>query len=206
MCGISLVVIRKQIPDFVQNSSKICTQDERLNTLIRCERKPNSHQPERSTSYLRSWNKKVFEIVLLENSPTKSNIFCYRTYLPITCSTQKICDSFVSHRRKSGLLCISQCRNKFEFEFFTEFYNKVINQSKELHRWACRMEGEGIEPNTYSWSSCYMGRKSRQYTLFQQSVQSRLSVYTDWISCMYLVQYPRLPFCGFIYLQLQMHI
>ena len=28
------------------------------------------------------------------------------------------------------------------------------------------------------------------------------SPYTDWISCMYLAQYPRLPFCGLFYIQL----
>ena len=41
-----------------------------------------------------------------------------------------------------------------------------------------------------------MGRKSRQYTLFQYIVQAQLSAHTDWISCMYLGQYPRLPFLG----------
>ena len=47
-----------------------------------------------------------------------------------------------------------------------------------------------------------MGSKSRQYTMFQYSVQAGLSVFTDGISCMYLAQYPRLPFCGLIYIQL----
>ena len=47
-----------------------------------------------------------------------------------------------------------------------------------------------------------MGRKSCQYTLFQYSVQARLSVQTDCISCMYLAHYPRPPFCGLIYIQL----
>ena len=28
-----------------------------------------------------------------------------------------------------------------------------------------------------------MGRKSRQYTIFQECVQARLSSHTDWISC-----------------------
>ena len=50
-----------------------------------------------------------------------------------------------------------------------------------------------------------MGRKSRQYTIFQYSVLARLSVHSDWISCMYLAQYPCLPFWGLIYVQL-MHL
>ena len=44
-----------------------------------------------------------------------------------------------------------------------------------------------------------MGRKSCQYTLFKYSVQAQLSAYTDWISCMHLVQFPWLLFCGHIY-------
>ena len=32
------------------------------------------------------------------------------------------------------------------------------------------------------------------------SVLARLSAHTDWISCMYLAQYPRLQFCGNIYI------
>jgi len=43
-----------------------------------------------------------------------------------------------------------------------------------------------------------MRRKSRQYAIFQYSVNARLSVHTGWISCMYSVKFPRLPFCGLI--------
>ena len=43
------------------------------------------------------------------------------------------------------------------------------------------MQADGIEANTY--------------TIFQYSVQARLSARTDWISCMYLPQFHRLPFC-----------
>ena len=35
----------------------------------------------------------------------------------------------------------------------------------------------------------------RHLTIFQHNVQARLSAHTDWISFMYLAQYPRLPFC-----------
>ena len=48
-----------------------------------------------------------------------------------------------------------------------------------------------------------MGRKSPQYTILQCSVPARLSAFTDWISSTYvLAQYPRLPFCVLIYLNL----
>ena len=30
-------------------------------------------------------------------------------------------------------------------------------------------------------------------------IRNPASAHTDWISCIYLAQYPRLPFCGFIY-------
>ena len=40
------------------------------------------------------------------------------------------------------------------------------------------------------------------YTILEYSVLARLSAHADWISCMYLAQYPRLPFCGLIYIQL----
>ena len=55
-----------------------------------------------------------------------------------------------------------------------------------VHRIGRKMENEGIEANTYSWSSRYMVKKSPQYTILQYSVQARLSVHSDWISCMYL--------------------
>ena len=60
------------------------------------------------------------------------------------------------------------------------------------------MEDEEIAPNTDSRPSQYMGRKSRQYIIFQHTVQARLSALTDGISCMLLTQYPRLPFCVLI--------
>ena len=47
-----------------------------------------------------------------------------------------------------------------------------------------------------------MGRKARQHTIVQYSVQARLSVYSDWISCMYLAELHRSPFCGLIYIHL----
>jgi len=37
-----------------------------------------------------------------------------------------------------------------------------------------------------------MGRKSRQHTIVQYIVKTRLSVHTNWISCMYLPQFPGL--------------
>ena len=46
-----------------------------------------------------------------------------------------------------------------------------------------------------------MGRKSRQCTTYIYS-SIQLSVHTDWISCIYLAQFPRLPFCGLIYIEL----
>ena len=67
------------------------------------------------------------------------------------------------------------------------------------------MEDEGIAPNTYgtySWSSRY-GQKVApvhhiSVGIVYRHVQARLSVYTDWTSCMYLAQYPRLPICVLI--------
>ena len=44
-----------------------------------------------------------------------------------------------------------------------------------------------------------MGRRSCQYTIFGHSVQARLNAHTDWISCMYLVQYPSLLFWVLFY-------
>ena len=66
------------------------------------------------------------------------------------------------------------------------------------------MKGEDIALNTvHTADPVGMGRKLPQYTIFQYSVQARLSAHTDWISCsMYLAEYPRLPFCGLIYIQL----
>jgi len=64
------------------------------------------------------------------------------------------------------------------------------------------MEDEDIAP--YTVDTAYpvgMGRKLRQYTIFQYSVQAQLSAHTDWISCMHLEQYSRLPFCVLIYLR-----
>ena len=58
------------------------------------------------------------------------------------------------------------------------------------------------------WAKCmqlvqcvptYMGRKSCLYAILEYCVQARLSAHTDWISCFYLAQYPRLPCCGVIY-------
>ena len=47
-----------------------------------------------------------------------------------------------------------------------------------------------------------MGRKSSRYTILEYSVLARLYAHSDWINCMYLAQYPRLPFCGLLYIQL----
>ena len=64
------------------------------------------------------------------------------------------------------------------------------------------MEDDGIEENINRADPVGMAGKSRQYTiLYTYSVQAQLSVYSDWISCMYLPQFPRLPFCVFIYLK-----
>ena len=60
-----------------------------------------------------------------------------------------------------------------------------------VYRWARRMEDDGIAPNTYgkySWSSRYQQKVTAVHYIgiFQYSVQAQLSVYDDWISCMYV--------------------
>ena len=51
-----------------------------------------------------------------------------------------------------------------------------------------------------------MDRKSCLYQYYyctgMYSVLARLSVLTNWINCMYLAQFPRLPFCGLLYIKL----
>ena len=47
-----------------------------------------------------------------------------------------------------------------------------------------------------------MPRKSCLYTILKYSVLARFSAHTNRISCKYLAQYPRLQFCGLIYIQL----
>ena len=56
------------------------------------------------------------------------------------------------------------------------------------------MEDEDIAPNTYTADPVSMGRQSCLYTMLEYCVLALLSTHTDWISCMYLAQYPRLPF------------
>jgi len=75
------------------------------------------------------------------------------------------------------------------------------------HRWACKMEDDGIEPNTYIHTGTAdpvaMDRKSCLCTILEYRILAWLSAHTDWISCrylpMYLALYPRLPFCRLIY-------
>ena len=57
------------------------------------------------------------------------------------------------------------------------------------------MEDELVEANPVG-----IWKKSR--VALEYSVMARLSAPTEWISCMCLAQYPRLPFCGVLYLQL----
>ena len=44
------------------------------------------------------------------------------------------------------------------------------------------------------------GQKVCTYTILEYCLLARLSAHTDWISSMYLAQYPRLPFCGLMYI------
>ena len=63
------------------------------------------------------------------------------------------------------------------------------------------MEDEDMVPNTSGEADPVgMGRKSCLFTMCTQNVLARLSAHTNWISCVYLEQYPRLPFCGLIYI------
>ena len=62
-----------------------------------------------------------------------------------------------------------------------------------------------IAPNMYRYKQLtqLVWAESRLYTpmyIFQNCVLSRLSDHIDWTSCMYLPQFPRLPFCGLIYM------
>ena len=61
------------------------------------------------------------------------------------------------------------------------------------------MEDEDIAPNTCTADPVGMGRKSCLYTALEYCVLTCLSTHTNWISCMYLAQYPRLPFCRLNY-------
>ena len=63
------------------------------------------------------------------------------------------------------------------------------------------MEDEGIVPNTYGTADPVT---SYLYTLLEYSVLARLSAHSDWISCLYLAQFPRLLFCGLIYITVQL--
>ena len=66
------------------------------------------------------------------------------------------------------------------------------------------MENENISAKYIQLiQSVGMGRKSCLYTMLEYCVLARLSAHTDWISCMYLAQYPRLPFCVLIHLYLR---
>ena len=66
------------------------------------------------------------------------------------------------------------------------------------------MEDEDITSNAYQLiQPVWAESRASVYTILESGVQARLSASgTDWISCMYLAQYPCLPFCGLIYTQL----
>ena len=66
------------------------------------------------------------------------------------------------------------------------------------------MEDEDIEPNSYIGTAdpVCMGRNLSLYTMLEYSILARRSAHIDWISCMNLAQYPRLPFCVQFYIQL----
>ena len=64
------------------------------------------------------------------------------------------------------------------------------------------MEDEGIAQNRYMFRSIWA--ESRACTLYWNILyMARISAHTNWISCMYLAQFPRLPFSGLIYIQLR---
>ena len=44
------------------------------------------------------------------------------------------------------------------------------------------------------------GRTLCLYTMLEYCVMARQSAHTDWISCMNLAQYTRLPFCALFYI------
>ena len=63
------------------------------------------------------------------------------------------------------------------------------------------MDNEGFAPN--SWSSSYGQKVVPVHALHWKFVHWRdFLPTTDWISCMYLAQFPRRPFCRLIYIQL----
>ena len=65
------------------------------------------------------------------------------------------------------------------------------------------MEDEDIAPNTvHTADPVGMDRKSCLYTILEYSGLARLSAHTNWIRCLYLAQYPRLPFCVLFCIQL----
>ena len=91
----------------------------------------------------------------------------------------------LSGGRRHLVLCQEFPRIVFVTALFFYFVSVPLDE-QIANRWARRMEDEDIAPNTFSWSSRY-GQK--------------VAPYTDWIRCMHLAQYPRLPFCGLIYIQ-----
>ena len=63
------------------------------------------------------------------------------------------------------------------------------------------MEDEGIAPNTvHTTDPIGMGRKSCLNTIliYIANILRAIFTHTDWISCIDLAQFPRLPFCGLI--------
>ena len=68
------------------------------------------------------------------------------------------------------------------------------------------MEDEDFAPNTYTADQVGMGRKSAQYTIFQYTAllqeQHSAHIATGSAVPMQFAQYPHLPFCVLIYLNL----
>ena len=60
------------------------------------------------------------------------------------------------------------------------------------------MDDEDIAPYTYLQLIQSVWAESLCWNI--HIVLARLSANTDWISCMYLAQYPRLPFCVLFYI------
>jgi len=69
------------------------------------------------------------------------------------------------------------------------------------------MEDEDIAPNTYVQliQSVYGQKVMPVQLYFRPGIKlywRGFLSHTDWISCMYLPQYPRLPFCVLFFIQL----
>jgi len=64
------------------------------------------------------------------------------------------------------------------------------------------MEDEDIASNTYVQLIQSIWAESSACTLCWNIVLARLSSHSNWISCLHLAQYPRLPFCILSYKQL----